>query len=473
MVFKRKKSNVNGQMLNVGRGFSVVEIILSGAVFLMLVTAFVGAYLYGQESTALAGNQARATMLAEEGLEAVRNIRDPAFSNLTDGTYGLTTTGNQWNLSGSSDTTGIFARQMIISTVDSKRKLVTANVTWQQNTQRTGLVSLVTRITNWIASGSNWVLPIQEASIDVTGTNNGIKVQVSGNYAYMVRDGGTNFLVVDVSTPASASVVGSLTLTGVPTNIAVSGNYAYVSNTDNSQELQIIDISNPLSPILMGSYNAPGSANATGVFAIGTTVYLVRASSSDDEFSIIDASVASKPFILGSLDLGANANEVVVSGNYAYVASASNTQELQVVSIATPSAPTLAGSFNLAGTVDAFTVAISGNTVFLGQGAIFYTINVASPTSPASLGSVSTTSTINDIALNLGGAGTYVFIATSDNSLEFQVVDVATLATPTILGSVNTAGTDNLNGVAYDVTLDRAFGVGDRDTEEFFVFAPQ
>src|SRR3989344_2787064 len=83
-------------------GFSLVEVILSTSVFVLLVTALVGAYLYGQESTALAGNRARAALLAEEGLEAARNIRDAGFPNLTDGAYGLTTTSNQWNLSGSS-----------------------------------------------------------------------------------------------------------------------------------------------------------------------------------------------------------------------------------------------------------------------------------------------------------------------------------------------------------------------------------
>ena len=137
--------------LKAGRGFSLVEVILAGAVFILLVTAFIGAYLYGQESTAFAGNKARAAMLAQEGLEAVRNIRDAGYVNLTDGTFGLTTTGNQWNLAGSSDTTDIFIRQMTISSVDAKRKNVVATVTWQQHPQRAGSVQLTTYLTNWIA----------------------------------------------------------------------------------------------------------------------------------------------------------------------------------------------------------------------------------------------------------------------------------------------------------------------------------
>lgn len=150
MISRPKK--LKSYKLQAQQGFSLVEVILASAVFVLLVTALVGAYLYGQESTALAGNRARATMLAEEGLEAVRNIRDSAFANITDGTYGLTTAGNQWNLSGLEDTADIFTRQVVISSIDTKRKSVTANVTWQQNPQRSGLVSLVTHLTNWQAS---------------------------------------------------------------------------------------------------------------------------------------------------------------------------------------------------------------------------------------------------------------------------------------------------------------------------------
>lgn len=133
-------------------GFSLVEVILTSTIFALFVTAFIGSYLYGQEASVLAGNRARAIMLAEEGLEATRNIRDANFANLTDGAYGLTTTINQWNLSGSQDVIDIFTRQIIISSIDIKRKSVALNIAWQQNPQKTGLVSLVTRFTNWQAS---------------------------------------------------------------------------------------------------------------------------------------------------------------------------------------------------------------------------------------------------------------------------------------------------------------------------------
>ena len=135
-------------------GFSLVEVLLAVSVFGLLVTGLVGGLIYGQQSTAIAGMRSRAAMLADEGLEAVRNIRDENFSNLTDGTYGLTTTGNQWNLSGTSDTTDIFTRQIVISAVDANRKQLTSTISWQQNPQRAGQIQLVTYPTNWRATVS-------------------------------------------------------------------------------------------------------------------------------------------------------------------------------------------------------------------------------------------------------------------------------------------------------------------------------
>lgn len=134
------------------KGFSIVEIVLAGATFSLIITALVGALLYGEEATALGGARGRASLLAEEGLEAVRNIADESFSNLVDGTYGLAQSGGQWIFSGASDTNGVFTRAVVVSTIDSKRKSVTSTVTWQQNPSRTGTVQLATRFMNWRAA---------------------------------------------------------------------------------------------------------------------------------------------------------------------------------------------------------------------------------------------------------------------------------------------------------------------------------
>ncbi len=130
-------------------GFSLVEALLASAIFVLLVTMLSGAYFYGQESAVLAGNTARATMFAEEGIEAVRNIRDGGFYDLSDGTYGLAVLGGEWTFSGSEDQADIFSRQVVISSIDVDRKNATVNVSWQQNGQRSGSIALTTEITSW------------------------------------------------------------------------------------------------------------------------------------------------------------------------------------------------------------------------------------------------------------------------------------------------------------------------------------
>jgi len=130
-------------------GFSAAEVILAGALLSLIITAFAGIQLYGYEAKIRASLRARAIMLAEEGLEAVRNIRDENFSNLTDGTFGLASFGGVWTFSGSRDMTEIYERNIIIASIDADRKTVRAIVSWAQNPQRTGSVTLTTRFTNW------------------------------------------------------------------------------------------------------------------------------------------------------------------------------------------------------------------------------------------------------------------------------------------------------------------------------------
>lgn len=160
------------------RGFSLVEVLLSAALFAVLVTTFAGALTYGQESERLSGDRARATFLAEEGLEAVRNMRDENFASLADGSYGLALSGNQWIFAGTSDTTDIFSRSITVASVDADRKTIVADVNWNQNDQRSGTVSLTNLLTNWRKIR---LTEAERLKIDVSGAEiNSNTMQING-----------------------------------------------------------------------------------------------------------------------------------------------------------------------------------------------------------------------------------------------------------------------------------------------------
>ena len=454
-------------------GFSVIEVLLSIVILSLFVMATVGAVLYGEEGNALSGARNRASALAVEGAEADRNIRDADFNALTVGTFGLTTAGNKWNLSGSSDLTDIFTRTQMIATAsgsDDERD-VTSSAAWQQNLQRTGTISIFTRLTNWFRKFGNWAVPSQAASVNLAGNQAGNKVAVSGHYAYVVRNGGApNFAVIDVSNPSLPTLAASLTLTGIPLNIYIVGTHAYVSSTDNAQELQVIDISNPLVPVQVGSFNVTVNANANGVFAVDTTVYLVRQGNANN-FVIINASNPAAPTQTSILSLNGPLFEVVVMGNFAYVSSGDNASELQVINVSNPVSPVLTGTLNLAGNADAITITGYQNpdTVFLGQNnGTLSIVDVTTPTAPTLTSTFAAGNSINDVAFGVGSG--YLFMATSNGPSEFQVVDISTLTTPTLLGSLNLGNA--INGVVYDTVRDRAYAVGNDNAAEFIVFQP-
>lgn len=462
-------------------GFSLVEVILAAALFGLLTTGMVGAYLYGQEATAQAGDRARGQMVAEEGLEALRNMRDADFSNLVDGTYGLALESNQWILSGSSDLTGIFTRQVDIATLSDDEKAVTITVTWQQNPQREGQIQLESRLTNWLAVSSySWANPYQSAGISLRDNRGGEKIAVLGRYAYVIRnnsdDNDASFFVVDISSPERSAVVGWLRLEGLPTNLAVEGHYAYISSRDDKRELQIVDIENPNEPRMLGTYDLDGTFDATGVAVNEKTVYLTRMRGAGDDFSIFDVSNPDTPVMLGRYELGADAYDVEVSGTYAYIAaSAERGQELQIINIASLESPQFVASLDLPGEAIASAIAVAGNTLFISQGSIVYSVDITKPEAPGILGSYDGGNNIYDIARRLAQDNAYLFLATGGKTTQFKVIDVRDLARLALFGSADIAGRVNLYGAAYDQVTDRVFAVGDRDEngKEFFVFSPQ
>ena len=210
-------------------GFSSVEALLAASLFALLVTAFVGTYLYGQESTTLAGNRARAMMRAEEGLEAVRTIRDFAWNELLYDQSAIAVSSGTWSFvgEGSSEITGEFTRTLLFgdvcrdgsnqivacpgSSTDAHTKRVTSTVTWQQNPQRTGESALTTYLQNW--ASQNWV-----------------QTDWAGGSGQSVWSDATKYETDDTDVKISAA--GQLTLDTTPDNWALSAGSSAADTTD-------------------------------------------------------------------------------------------------------------------------------------------------------------------------------------------------------------------------------------------------
>lgn len=140
---------------NYKKGFSLIEIMLSVSMIAVFVIIFITAIIDSQEANLLTSKRNIATRLSEEGIEALRNIRDDSFSNLVDGNYGLTIIDNKWSLVPASDVTNNeYTRSIVISTINPKMKQVKSTITWSQNAQRDGRISLVTNLIDMTNQGT-------------------------------------------------------------------------------------------------------------------------------------------------------------------------------------------------------------------------------------------------------------------------------------------------------------------------------
>ena len=69
---------------------------------------------------------------------------------------------------------------------------------------------------------------------------------------------------MDISDPTTPTLAGSYDTGGYAEGVAVSGDYAYVANDyDGYKGLLIVDVSNKAAPTLAGSYDTAGARGVT------------------------------------------------------------------------------------------------------------------------------------------------------------------------------------------------------------------
>jgi Tfp pilus assembly protein PilV len=452
-------------------GASLVELIMAMTVFSMVVFTLVTSIIYGLESVSLAGDRVRAVLLAEEGLEAARNIKDEDFANLSAGTFGVSQSGGVWTLSGTSDTTDDFIREVDLVALDANTYEVTSRVAWTQSVLRSGEIELVSRLTNWFVESliGNWSTPILDSELNLSGSGNGWKIQVDGNYAHIVRSSGSpDYVIVDVSNPALPLVVGNAVVPGGLRDIRISGNYAFITSTDNSREILVYDISIPALPVQVDTLNLSGSTNGYALDLVGDVLHVVRQGSSV-QYLTIDISDPTNISVLDSVNASGSSRDIEIAGDYAFVGSNSNPVEIEIFDISNPSNIQYETGYNLSGNADADTLEVIDDVLVVGRSNGDVYIMDVSDIYAASLYSVfDAEDDVND--MDVGNDGNYLFIGTDENPAEMQIIDITDRSAPFLVGTFDADG--DINGVYYDSSTDRFYGVGEDNSQELVILEP-
>jgi len=141
-------------------------------------------------------------------------------------------------------------------------------------------------------------------------------VDIAGNHAFVAEGNYPNgrISVVDVNPPGSASVVESIDLTAQGYDIKVSGNYAYIAN--DTADLTVVDITNPVALSLVGSTDLFGSA-ARGIDLDNNYAFISDYSTG---IEAVDISDPLNPVEIGHFTPVGYKMDVDVQGLYAYMA---------------------------------------------------------------------------------------------------------------------------------------------------------
>jgi archaellum component FlaF (FlaF/FlaG flagellin family) len=181
----------------------------------------------------------------------------------------------------------------------------------------------------------------------------------------------------------------------------------------------------------------PGYANNVDVS--GNYAYVAAGAAG---LHVVNVSDPQAPVIVGALDTPGNANDVRVVGTLAYVADGG--AGLQIIEVSSPSAPILRGTFDTPG--DARDVRVISSRAYIADGeAGLRIVEVSNPAVPILLGTVDTPGIANGVDVS----GTLAVVAEQRNDpiLDGLVtIDVSVPATPQILARLQTSD-------AADVTL--------------------
>lgn len=290
----------------------------------------------------------------------------------------------------------------------------------------------------YVFSIANPAVPTLVGSLELPEDPDVTGVAPAGSRVYLSvdqdDDGQASLMTVNVSTPASPQLVATGTENLVncsrATNIAASGGKAYVT-CEGSKTLHVLSLANADNPSVLGSLTQNGIANDVAVS--GSFAYLAT-EVSGRQFSRVPLANPASLVVDVTTALDGPARAIVVSGTCAYLATNGNEAELAIICGASGSdTMSVAGSLDTSGTQDGRSIALHGTTAFLGTGNALYAIDVSTPTNPILLGSLSTGGSVEDIAID----GSHAYLATTRSDAELLVVPITNPSSLSVLGSYN------------------------------------
>jgi type II secretory pathway pseudopilin PulG len=472
-------------MKNELRGQSLLEVVLVTFLFGILGTGLLATLLSSSVISSRGVEYSLGSGYIQEAIEAVRSIRARDWSELTNGTHGLTTSSGYYDFAGTSDSldnsrftrtitiedvyrTGSLTGDIAVSGIfDAATKRVMVNVTWEVPAGLTKNIDAVFYVTNW--DQESWVQTLTgefeagfENSTDMATAANGEVVlrthnadweeveilhelDLSGGgdrfvtyadpdsdvlYALGADDGGDNFHAIDISDVSehTPTVIGSREISNV-NDFVVQDGYAYLAAHESGPGGELLVLEVP-SMTTVTTLNLPGSESANGIDIFGETIVLVRQEdNNDDEVVFYNVSNPASPVLLGGADTNNySLTDVAYNGSYAFAVSNDASYELTAVR---QSDFSVVDTLNLAGSSGAGAIDWHGTNVYVGlnsngSGYELAAINAADPSNLLIISTIEVSQSVERIQVDTNGQ--YAAAATRLDGKNLFMVDLSTFA---------------------------------------------
>lgn len=194
--------------------------------------------------------------------------------------------------------------------------------------------------------------------IDIGTNASGTAVTARNGFIYETVNSSTqsslDFFIIDATNPAMPKLVSFLNTGPGLASLAVAGHYAYVANESSLSQLQVIDIEDRTRPVIAATLKLPlpqastTLPHAASIFYKDDLIFLGTVKWSGDEFNIIDVTNPRSPVYLGGFDTDTLVNAIYATSSYAYVADA-DADQMRVLDVSDPTHIALVSGFSPAG----------------------------------------------------------------------------------------------------------------------------
>lgn len=242
-------------------------------------------------------------------------------------------------------------------------------------------------------------------------------LEVSGNTLYAAIS--TGIKIIDVANKAAPAVIATATLGAKPNAMYILGNYLY-AGINSTDTLSILDISNPASPTVVGSVSDATNLGTFDSLAVVGNYLYVNAGS--NKLTIIDISNKASPAVTANFTNAAYSGIIAAKGSYLYTNG-------KIVSVTNPVSPTVGNSYT--GSLPA----IVGTTLVTNSGGANTTIrsySISTPTSATLLATAPVIARLNG-TVSLAVSGTLAY-ATAATSNIFSIINISNPTAPAFLG---------------------------------------